>query len=404
MDDAGSRAPLALDQAALDRVFPFHLALDRCLRLARAGPVLRRLLPALAPGDPFARHFDVRRPTIAAEFDAFAGNEQAIFLLTARDRPALTLRGQMTRLPEAETVLFLGSPLLSHLDAMVELGLTVHDFALHDPAADFLILLQTQRRALEEAQSLSLDLREARDAAMKASRAKSEFLANMSHELRTPLNAIIGFSELMSKELLGPMPVQYRSYLDDVHMSGVHLLDLIDDLLDISRIEAGRYELEERPVALAELIAECLRVVTPAAQKKALRLDVANESFPVVRADPRALKQILLNILSNGVKFNREAGRLEVSLRRAREGGIECVVADTGIGIAPEIIPALFQPFRQADSRIARRYGGTGLGLSICKSLIEMHGGTATLTSEVGVGTTVTLRLPANRIIESAAA
>jgi two-component system cell cycle sensor histidine kinase PleC len=189
-----------------------------------------------------------------------------------------------------------------------------------------------------------------------------------------------------------------------VHTSGVHLLDLIDDLLDISRIEAGRYELEERPVALAELIAECLRVVTPAAQQKALRLDVANESMPVVRADPRALKQVLLNVLSNGVKFNREAGRLEVSLRRARGGGIECIVADTGIGIAPEVIPELFQPFRQADSRIARRYGGTGLGLSICKSLIEMHGGTATLTSELGVGTTVTLRLPANRIIESAAA
>jgi signal transduction histidine kinase len=276
---------------------------------------------------------------------------------------------------------------------------------LHDPVADFLIMLQTQRRALEEAQSLSVELRAARDTAMQASIAKSEFLANMSHELRTPLNAIIGFSELMSKQLLGPFPENYRSYLEDVHASGVHLLDLINDLLDISRIEAGRYELDERPVALAELVAECLRLIAPAAEKKALTVDVAGpDEMPTVRADPRALKQILLNVLSNGVKFNRDSGRLEVALRRAREGDIEFVVADTGIGIAPEVVPQLFQPFRQGNSAIARRYGGTGLGLSICKSLIEMHGGSATLTSELGVGTTVTLRLPANRVIGGAAA
>jgi signal transduction histidine kinase len=398
-------ATLSLDAAALDRVFPFHLALDRAVRVSRAGPVLRRLVPALAPGDAFAQHFALRRPGIAAEFDALAQHEEAIFLIAAQHRPALVLRGQMIALAAQDLVLFLGSPLLTHLDAMVELGLTVRDFALHDPAADFLIMLQTQRRALEEAQNLSVELREARDAAMQASLAKSEFLANMSHELRTPLNAIIGFSELMSKQLLGPFPQNYRSYLEDVHASGVHLLDLINDLLDISRIEAGRYELEERPVALAELIAECLRLIAPAAEKKALTLDVAgSEEMPTVRADPRALKQILLNVLSNGVKFNRESGRLEVLVRRADEGDIEFVVADTGIGIAPEVVPQLFRPFRQANSTIARRYGGTGLGLSICKSLIEMHGGSATLTSEVGVGTIVTLRLPANRIIDSEAA
>jgi signal transduction histidine kinase len=394
--NAGS-AGFGLDAAALHRLFPFHLVLDRALQVRQAGPVLRRILPALAAPVRFPDHFAVRRPALALDFESLA-ESSAIFLIEARARPELVLKGQI--LPcDADALVFVGSPWVTDLVALSRLGLTVSDFAIHDSIADFLVLIQAQKTALADAGQLARQLGEARDAAIKASRVKSEFLANMSHELRTPLNAIIGFSEMLSAETLGPLPDHYRTYSQYIRTSGVMLLDLINDLLDLSRIEAGQYELEESDAAVAPALAECLAIVTADAQRKGLTLSLdPGPPGLMIHVDLRAFKQVVLNLLSNAVKFT-EAGSVMVTAALA-DGALVVTVADTGIGIAPEVMPRLFEPFHQGHAGLSRKYGGSGLGLSICRNLVELHGGQITLASTPQMGTSVTVWLPPGRVLQ----
>jgi signal transduction histidine kinase len=244
-------------------------------------------------------------------------------------------------------------------------------------------------------------LRKARETAEAASRAKSAFLANMSHELRTPLNAIIGFSEVMKGEMMGPLGSErYRSYANDIHGSGRHLLQLINDVLDISKIEAGKAELRDEEVNLGRVIDECASLIAPQASANALSItvDVPGE-LPDLRGDTRAVKQVLLNLLSNAVKFTPARGKVALSARVAAAGDLEIAVADTGIGIAQDSIDRIFEPFYQVDSDLSRRFEGTGLGLSLVKGLVEMHGGTVGVRSEPNRGTTFTITLPAARVM-----
>jgi signal transduction histidine kinase len=220
----------------------------------------------------------------------------------------------------------------------------------------------------------------------------------MSHELRTPLNAIIGFSEMLSAETLGPLPDHYRTYSQYIRTSGVMLLDLINDLLDLSRIEAGQYELDETDEAVAPALAECLAIVTADAQRKGLQ--IALDPGPpglTIHVDLRAFKQVVLNLLSNAVKFTDDGG-VTVTARLV-EGSFVLTVSDTGIGIAPEIVPKLFEPFHQGNAGLSRKYGGSGLGLSISRNLVELHGGRIAIASTPKMGTTVTVRLPPGRVI-----
>jgi cell cycle sensor histidine kinase DivJ len=247
----------------------------------------------------------------------------------------------------------------------------------------------SERKAQERA------LIEARDEAMSASRAKSAFLANMSHELRTPLNAIIGFSELMEREIFGSIGnPRYQEYARMIHDSGGHLLELINGVLDMSKIEAGKFELYEEIFELDDVTAASLRFVHLAAERGgvALKSDIA----PGVRrifADKRAVKQILVNLLSNGVKFTPRGGQVSVSAGLI-EKGIEILVRDTGTGISKTDLEKLGKPFEQAQSSAMHGKEGTGLGLALVKSLAAMHGGEALLESALGVGTTVRVRLP----------
>ncbi|MFO1056140.1 MAG: ATP-binding protein [Dongiaceae bacterium] len=252
-----------------------------------------------------------------------------------------------------------------------------------------------QRKRLDEA------LVAEKQRAELASRSKSEFLANTSHELRTPLNAVLGFSEIMRGEMLGPLGhPRYREFAADIHESGLHLLAVINDLLDLSRIEAGRLELQEETLAIPELLASVQRLVRQRADQAQLTLDVVPaDGLPAIRADRRALRQILLNLLSNAIKFTPAGGHVALEAVREADGGISFLVRDTGIGIAAADIPKAMEPFGQVDSSLARKYQGAGLGLPISQALVEQHGGRLGLESAPGIGTTARVRLPPERTL-----
>ena len=253
---------------------------------------------------------------------------------------------------------------------------------------------------LEIIEGKNSELITARDEAEYANRAKSQFLAVMSHELRTPLNAIIGFSEIMYAEPYGALgDKRYKQYVQDIHNSGGHLLSIINDILDLSKIEAGQAELNEEEVHLPTLIAAVHRIMQERAAKADLTFECdSGEELPSVRADRRALKQILLNLLANAVKFTPKGGKVGLRMAIDDEGGLRMTVYDTGIGIEPRDIPRALSAFGQVDASWSRRYEGAGLGLPISRALVRLHGGTLELNSQPGMGTAVIVRLPPERV------
>ena len=258
--------------------------------------------------------------------------------------------------------------------------------------------LEATKRALE---ATTAHLESALEAAAAGSQAKSQFLPTMSHELRTPLNAIIGFSEIISTGLFGPLgDGRYQEYIANIHTSGRHLLGLINDILDFSKLDAGRLDLEDHEIDLAAAVREALRMMQGQAEAaKVALIEPSDQDVPPLRADPRRVRQILLNLLSNAVKFTPPQGEVRVSILR-RGDGVAVAVADTGIGIAAEDIPRALERFRQIDSALGRKYEGTGLGLPLSKRLVELHGGTLEIESRVGSGTTITVTFPAERVLE----
>jgi signal transduction histidine kinase len=262
-----------------------------------------------------------------------------------------------------------------------------------------LVALQRERKAAYEA------LRLAKDEAEAASRAKSGFLATMSHELRTPLNAIIGFSEMMLREVLGELGnEQYRSYVADIHASGTHLLQIINDILDLSKAESGKLELYEDVFDLRDTIRAvgqltCTRI-SEAGLSSAVQLP---GDLPLLRADERKTKQVLLNLVTNAVKFTPPGGHIEILGGYDKRTGLALTVADTGIGIAESDLERVLEPFVQVDSSLSRQHQGTGLGLPLVKAIMELHNGTLVLESEVGVGTRVTVTFPPERAVVDAA-
>jgi signal transduction histidine kinase len=290
---------------------------------------------------------------------------------------------------------------MSHLAAFTsKLQPKLRNSLLQRYAADFVRI--NEHSAAEE--SLRRGKEQAERAAEKAeaaNRAKSEFLANMSHELRTPLNAIIGFTDIMKGEMLGPLEnVTYKGYVGDINSSAGHLLEVINDILDLSKIEHGDIELNEEEVDVTKVVESCLIIIEERAKKGNLKLSYdPPESLPKLWGEARRVKQILINLLSNSVKFTRPGGEVSVQVLVEKSGNLAITVFDTGIGIAAEDMEQIMTPFGQAHTGLNRKYEGTGLGLPLSKIFVEMHGGALIIESDLDVGTAVCALFPASRVL-----
>jgi two-component system, cell cycle sensor histidine kinase PleC len=249
--------------------------------------------------------------------------------------------------------------------------------------------------AKEQAERAAVLAQEAMRQAQAADRSKSQFLATMTHELRTPLNAIIGFSEILQG---GPRPNEIPGYAKYIHDSGTQLLGMLNGVLDLARIEAGRLPLEEQDVALEEVLDAAIRPVRKAADEKSVAIMCGMMIGNEVRLDPTKMTQVFVNLLSNAIKFTPEGGSIEIDSDLTPSGGVSIIVRDTGKGIPAEDLTRVLEPFGQAEDHLTRQNGGIGLGLPIARALLKMHGGELYLTSEVGVGTTVEIQLPAYRV------
>jgi len=247
---------------------------------------------------------------------------------------------------------------------------------------------------ITERKRIEIRLREAKREAVAASRAKSAFLANMSHELRTPLNAIMGFADALAAGYAGPLAPKQAEYVRDIHAASAHLLRLVNDVLDLSKVEVGRLELSPEPVDLRRLIEACTAIVREPARNAGLRLAVEiPPDLAPIQADVVRLKQVFLNLLSNAIKFTPRGGEVRLTAEQ-NDTVVTIAIRDTGIGMRPEDLPVAFEPFGQIDASLSRRYEGTGLGLSLSKNLIELHGGRLEIETALGAGTTVFVTLP----------
>ena len=325
-------------------------------------------------------------------------------VITPGSRPASPLSAYLSRVTYSEEIFLEVKP-------MKLLPCLVSSNQLYDTSGALIlsyanILDVTEMNAYKaRLESKNRELIAANEKAEFANRTKSEFLAAMSHELRTPLNAIIGFSEIIKNETFGPVgSTQYRSYAEDINESGQHLLDLINDILDLSKVESGADEIHEEQIEIREVIESVVTMVKGRAQKGGVKLELkVPDLLPTLRADNRKLKQILVNLLSNAIKFTDTGGTVTLKIWCRTGSGYVFQVADTGIGIALDDIPKALAPFQQVYGELNRKYEGTGLGLPLAKSLVELHGGSLDLQSRLGVGTTVTVRLPEERVVPSEA-
>ncbi|WP_040577602.1 HAMP domain-containing sensor histidine kinase [Methylopila sp. M107] len=276
---------------------------------------------------------------------------------------------------------------------------------LHRAARETLEYRAEKDALIGELEQAKANSDEARRRAEEANLAKSRFLATMSHELRTPLNAILGFSEVMKAEILGAHAVPtYKEYAGDIHQSGQHLLDLINEILDLSRIEAGRYEMNEEALRLAFIVEDCHHLLKLRAKKRGITIrELSETGLPPVWADERAMRQVVLNLLSNAIKFTPQGGEIRLKLGWTASGGQYVSVADNGPGIPEDEIPMVLASFGQGTLAIKTAEQGAGLGLPIVKGLIDLHGGSFSLKSKLREGTEVVVTLPASRVMSALA-
>jgi signal transduction histidine kinase/CheY-like chemotaxis protein len=386
-------AAFGLGPRELAEAFPFSFVLDTDLRFTTWGRSLEKLLGRDLTGVAFDEVFLVRRPRLTASFESFSASKHLLFVVEGTSGGPL-LRGSMTPTRLGRGLTFLGSPWITSVGDLDRYGLTLDDFALHDPATDLIQLLENNAQSIADLRRLNTALADAKRRAEEATRASGAFLAHISHELRTPMNAVLGMCSLVLDTPLSP---EQRDYVDTIRSSGENLLAVANDVLDYSKIESGKLSLELIPFSPLRLIDECLDLVALPAARKGLDLaGWCDADVPdAVLGDPARVRQIVLNLVGNAVKFT-ERGHVVVLVSHDEPGGLLTIeVKDTGIGVSPELSTTIFQAFAQADRATTRKYGGTGLGLTISRRLTEMMKGTLSLESAVGKGSTFRLRIPA---------
>jgi signal transduction histidine kinase/HAMP domain-containing protein len=355
------------------------------------------------------REVSARLSAQARLVNAIESSDEGVILLDSENRILLSNSQVIAFFPDLAEHFSTGMPLPARLEGA--LATPTGEIRLYDSrwlrlsnsttTDGGFVIIASDITLLKERETV---LREAKEQAESASRSKSEFLANMSHELRTPLNAVLGFSEIIRDAIMGPVDARYQEYANDIYTAGRHLLSLINDVLDLSKIEVGRLELQEENVDIAEVVATCNRIIEGRAKEAELvvAVNIAPE-LPLVRADERRLKQIVLNLLSNAVKFTPAGGQIVITAGMLHSGEPIIAVSDTGIGMRGEDVTLALEPFRQIDGALNRRYEGTGLGLPLVQRLVQLHGGTLSIKTAPGAGTTITLRLPADRCIREVA-
>ncbi len=346
------------------------------------------------------REIAARRSAQARLVDAIESSDEGVVLIDGDGRILVTNSQARSFFPVLAAELGTGVPLPSSLQLLLtepsgemrlDDGRWLHLGRSATEDGGF-VIIASDITALKEREAA---LQTAMQRSEAANRAKTEFLANMSHELRTPLNAVISFSEIIAGEMFGPIGTpRYKVFAGDILRSGRHLLEVINDILDIAKLQSGKTELTLRPLSLAGIIDDSVRIIREQAESAGIALTVEiEEELPLIDGDATRLRQVLLNLLSNAIKFTAAGGRVVVSAGRGIDA-VELAVSDTGIGMAPEDIPKALEPFGQIESSTTRKYGGTGLGLPISKMFTEQHGGRLQIESTLGRGTTVTVRLP----------
>lgn len=385
------RTGLTLSDGELHAIFPFHIVVGPGDRVVSAGAALARIAPEIRPGVVLADVVLAVRPEGAFARPGWDVVPTQLYTLRVGSS-GLMLRGQMRWVGEARV--FLGSPWLTDTAELERFGLSLADFAVHDPTPDLLSVLQLQKIAVDDLQRLTSRLREQSAELEEGVRTKDAFLATMSHELRTPLTGILGLAEAMIQEAAGPITDQQRRYLEIVRASGARLLEVVNDILDLAKIQAGHAQLDKYLCPVAEICAASLEAIQSKAEAKGQKISFENHlPGESIHVDGRRIKQVIDNLLENASKFTPKGG--EFGLRVAGDAAqVRFEVWDRGVGIAPEGLKKLFTAFVQLDTRLARRYDGTGLGLVLVKLLVEMHGGRAMATSELGAGSCFSFVLP----------
>jgi len=384
---------LKFDITAMNRLFPFCFVTDNNGRLIYLGSSIKKLIPQQIEDFIFDDLFDISRPA-NAKFETINKSAQQELIALKLKTSTVELMGQVIKSDDSSSNLFVMNLVVQNADELINMKLNFNDFAIHDPIFDYLMLLQTQRRAIRQSEESNLKLQQAHSLAVKASDAKSQFLANMSHELRTPMNGLLGMASILQETKLDN---DQQDYLQTLISSGETMLALINDILDLSKIEAGFIKLEPEDVNIRNLIDEIRGTVMPLAQKKALHVGAhIQDNVPTtVHLDRLRLRQVILNLVGNAVKFTATGG-VRIFAELINHTDLQITVEDSGIGMSTEVLNKLFKPFVQGDSSMTKRFEGTGLGLSICKKIVEAMNGEIDVTSIERVGSKFTLRIPLN--------
>lgn len=379
----------------LDRLFPFFFVTDRNGNLLKWGRSLEKIAPRSLVQGSFNQFFTLKKPSGKVWHDLITSHRSEMIVLGVNNVDAEVM-GQVMDIDDESKMVFVVNLVVKDASKLKDLKLTFSDFAIQDPIFDFLMLLQTQNRAIKQAEIMNEKLAEANRIAIKASETKSQFLANMSHELRTPMNGLLGMAHLLMDTKLDD---EQQDYVKTLVTSGESMLSLVNDILDLSKIEAGFIQLSTDQFNFGELIDEVCSTVFPLVQKKNLHLEKEVLGLPegLIQGDRLRLRQVFLNILGNAVKFTSEGQvRLFIQARpevNSKKVSLKIEITDSGIGMTPETIAQLFKPFVQADSSMTKKFEGTGLGLSICKKLVDSMGGKVAVTSELGKGSKFSIDL-----------